>query len=284
MHTEAWQSILQEIDNTRSIHLREAFAEDPRRAERFTVRAAGWTLDYSKNRISPALMKRLVEWAEASNLRGEIEAMFTGQPINATENRAVLHTALRNLSGEPVLVNGHDVMPDVRAVQHAWPPSARMSAAAYGAAIPASRSATSSISASAAPTSASHGLRGAQAYAKRSLRLFFVSNIDATPGRGAAAGQAEQTLFIIASKTFTTQETLPTPSRPPVARWYLGGDTAAVAPHFVAVSTNRQRWGLRYRPANMFGFWDWVGGRYSLPSAIGLPLMLAIGPRAFSAC
>ena len=285
MHTEAWQAVLQEIENTRGLHLREAFAADPRRAERFTVRAAGWTLDYSKNRITPALMKRLVALAEASDLRGEIEAMFTGQPINATEKRAVLHTALRNLSGDPVLVNGQDVMPDVLAVR------ARMAAFCEEVRRGGWRGHTGkpirdivNIGIGGSDLGPAMACEALKPYAKRKLRLFFVSNVDATHlAEVLRQVKAEQTLFIVASKTFTTQETLTNALS--ARQWLLGrlgGDTAAVARHFVAVSTNREKvaaFGID--PANMFGFWDWVGGRYSLPSAIGLPLMLAIGPRAF---
>jgi glucose-6-phosphate isomerase len=285
MHSEAWRAVLQEMEKSRGMHLRDAFADDPRRAECFTARAAGWTLDYSKNRITPALMGRLINLAEASNLRGEIEAMFTGQPINATEKRAALHTALRNLSGETVLVNGRDVMPEVRAVRTrmaAFCDQVRQGVWRGHTGKPIRNIVNIGIGGSdLGPAMACEALKP---YAKRNLRIFFVSNVDATHlVEVLRQAKAEQTLFIVASKTFATQETLTNALS--ARHWLLdklGGDTAAVARHFVAVSTNHEKvaaFGID--TANMFGFWDWVGGRYSLPSAIGLPLMLSIGPRAF---
>jgi glucose-6-phosphate isomerase len=285
MQHEAWQNVLQELETTREIHLRDLFATDPRRAARFTVRAAGWTLDYSKNRITPRLLKRLVALAEASGLRSEIEAMFTGKPINTTEDRAVLHTALRNLSGAPVIVNGRDVMPDVLAVR------ARMADFCDQVRSGSWRGHTGrpiraivNIGIGGSDLGPAMAYEALKPFSKRSLRCFFVSNVDATHlAEVLRQVKAEQTLFIVASKTFTTQETL---TNALSARdWLLarlGGDPAAVARHFVAVSTNREKvvaFGIA--PENMFGFWDWVGGRYSLPSAIGLPLMLSIGPRHF---
>ena len=285
MQHDAWQAVLQELEATRGAHLRDLFAADPRRAARFTARAAGWTLDYSKNRITPRLMKRLIALAEASGLRAEIEAMFTGAPINATENRAVLHTALRNLSGERVVVDGRDVMPDIREVrarQATFCDHVRSGSWRGHTGRPIRAIVNIGIGGSdLGPAMACEALKP---FSKRSLRCFFVSNVDATHlAEVLRQVKAEQTLFIVASKTFTTQETL---TNALSARdWLLsrlGGDPAAVARHFAAVSTNRERvvaFGIA--PENMFGFWDWVGGRYSLPSAIGLPLMLSIGPRNF---
>jgi glucose-6-phosphate isomerase len=285
MHTETWQAVQQEIEATRNTSLRDHFAADPHRAERFNARAAGWTLDYSKNRITPQLMKRLVALAEASGLRGETEAMFTGQPVNRTEKRAVLHTALRNLSDEPVLVNGENVMPDILAVR------ARMAAFCDQVRKGTWRGHTGkpiraivNIGIGGSDLGPAMACEALRPYSKRSLRLFFVSNVDATHlAEVLRQIKAEQTLFIVASKTFTTQETLTNAHS--ARSWLLGklgGDPAAVARHFVAVSTNARlvtEFGIDI--ANMFGFWDWVGGRYSLPSAVGLPLMLSIGPRNF---
>ena len=285
MNTEAWLAVQQAIDETSGHHLRDLFADDPRRAARFTTRAAGWTLDYSKNRITPKLKRRLIALAEASGLRDEIEAMFTGQPINVTEGRAVLHTALRNLSGVPVVVDGKDIMPEVLAVR------ARMAAFCDQVRSGVWRGHTGrpirfvvNIGIGGSDLGPAMACEALKPYSRRRLRCFFVSNVDATHlAEVLRQVKAEQTLFIVASKTFTTQETLTNALS--ARKWLLnklGGDPTAVARHFVAVSTQVDKvteFGID--PANMFEFWDWVGGRYSLPSAIGLSLMLSIGPRNF---
>ncbi|MBQ6328978.1 MAG: glucose-6-phosphate isomerase [Kiritimatiellae bacterium] len=264
--------------------IRQLFDEDPDRAKRFSVEAAGWFLDYSKNRVDREAMKSLVKLAEESRLKDEIERMFTGEKINRTENRAVLHTALRNCDpAAKVFVDGKDVMPDVRATL------ARMGDFAdlvrtgkwrgytgkrirYVVNIGIGGSDLGPVMANLALTP----------YAKRSLRFFFVSNVDSTHlAETLRAVKPAETLFIVASKTFTTQETM---SNALAAREWLVGRMPGVNPndvvsrHFVAVSTNAEevsKFGID--TANMFGFWDWVGGRYSLPSAIGLSLMIAIG-------
>ena len=279
MNEAAWNEVKAEMANVKTI--KEMFAEDPGRAERFTLEAAGWTLDYSKNRITPALMKKLYKLAEASNLKAEIEKMFTGEKINETENRAVLHTALRNCDPEAkVFVDGKDVMPDVRAVL------ARMGDFSdrvrkgewrgftgkrikYVVNIGIGGSDLGPVMANIALTP----------YAKRNMKFFFVSNVDSTHlAETLRSVKAAETLFIIASKTFTTQETM---SNAGAAREWLVkelGSDEAVAKHFVAVSTAAgEVAAFGIDTANMFGFWDWVGGRYSLPSAIGLSLMIAIG-------
>ncbi len=261
--------------------IKELFAADPRRAKRFSAEAAGWFLDYSKNRVDRKAMKALVRLAEASNLREEIERMFTGEKINRTENRAVLHTALRNCDpAAKVMVDGRDVMPDVRAVL------ARMGDFADAVRSGGWRGHTGrrirfvvniGIGGSdLGPVMANLALTP---YAKRSLRFFFVSNVDSTHlAETLRQVKPAETLFIIASKTFTTQETM---SNAAAARAWLVerlGDEAAVAKHFVAVSTaEKEVAAFGIDTANMFVFWDWVGGRYSLPSAIGLSLMIAIG-------
>ena len=269
--------------------IKELFAEDPARAEKFTVSAAGWTLDYSKNRIDAAAMKSLMKMAEAADLKSEIEKMFTGEKINRTEDRAVLHTALRNCDPEAkVFVDGKDVMPDVRDVL------AKMGAFAEkvrkGEHVGFTGKRIKYVvnvgigGSDLGPVMANLALAP---FAKRSLKCFFVSNVDATHlAEILREVKADQTLFIVASKTFTTQETMTNALS--ARAWLLEkipADNAndVVAKHFVAVSTNADevsKFGID--TANMFGFWDWVGGRYSLPSAIGLSLMLYIGPRNFA--
>ena len=285
MNKESWQAVLKEIERTRGTHLREFFANDPDRASRFSATAAGWTLDYSKNRIDAALLRKLIALAEASGLRDEIEKMFTGDHINVTENRAVLHTALRNFSGEPVYVDGKDVMPDILAVR------ARMAEFATKVRTGKWLGHTGksiryivNIGIGGSDLGPAMAYQALLPYSKRSLKCFFVSNIDSTHlAEVLRQVKADRTLFIVASKTFTTLETL---TNAVSARdWLLAafdGDKTAVAKHFVAVSTNAEKvaeFGIDTK--NMFGFWDWVGGRYSMPSAIGLSLMLAIGPANF---
>ena len=261
--------------------IKELFAEDPARAEKFTVEAAGWMLDYSKNRVDKAVMKSLIKMAEASDLKAEIEKMFTGEKINATEKRAVLHTALRNCDKDAkVVVDGKDVMGDVRAVLEAmgeFSDSVRKGQwrgwtgkkIRYIVNIGIGGSDLGPVMANIALTP----------YAKRNLKFHFVSNVDSTHlAETLREVKAAETLFIVASKTFTTQETM---SNAEAARaWLIDklGSKDAVAKHFVAVSTAADEvaaFGIDVK--NMFGFWDWVGGRYSLPSAIGLSLMIAIG-------
>ncbi|MDD4019149.1 MAG: glucose-6-phosphate isomerase [Kiritimatiellae bacterium] len=284
MNEAAWKAVETEIAATRALHMRDLFAKDPKRTERFTADAAGWTLDYSKNRITPALMRRLVELAEASELRKWIDAMFAGEAINATENRAVLHTALRNRPDRPVYVKGTDVMPDVKAVLDAMAVFAdRVRKGKWLGHTGKRIKYIVNIGIGGSDLGPAMACQALMPYAKRSLSMRFVSNVDATHLAETLNGiKAEQTLFIVASKTFTTQETMTNAMS--ARAWLIEklGDPAAVAKHFVAVSTNAEKvaaFGID--TVNMFGFWDWVGGRYSLPSAIGLPLMLSIGPRNF---
>ena len=281
MNQEAWKSVAASKETT----IKELFERDADRAARYTASAAGWTLDYSKNRVDAATMKALIKLAEASGLKNEIEAMFTGAKINRTENRAVLHTALRNCDpAAQVFVDGRDVMPDVRAVL------AKMGAFAERVRSGAHRGFTGKRikyvvnigigGSDLGPAMATYALAP---FSKRSIACHFVSNVDATHlAETLRAVKADQTLFIVASKTFTTQETM---ANAQSARAWLVEqlkDEKAVASHFVAVSTNAAEvsaFGIDTE--NMFGFWDWVGGRYSLPSAIGLSLMLSIGPKNF---
>jgi len=281
-----WQYLDDAMEASQKKTIKQLFAEDPDRASRFSMEAAGWFLDYSKNRIDAAAMKNLVKLAEASNLKAEIEKMFTGEKINVTENRAVLHTALRNCDPEAkVMVDGRDVMPDVRAVlaqmgdfsdlvrKGAWKGFTGKKIK-YVVNIGIGGSDLGPVMANLALTP----------YAKRNLKFFFVSNVDSTHmAETLRQVKAAETLFIIASKTFTTQETM---SNAEAARAWLVeklGSKDAVAKHFVAVSTAAKEvadFGID--TANMFGFWDWVGGRYSLPSAIGLSLMIAIGRKNYA--
>ena len=279
----------QAMEASKAKTIKELFAEDTARAGKFTVSAAGWTLDYSKNRINAATMKPLFKMAEEAGLKAEIEKMFAGEKINRTEDRAVLHTALRNCDPEAkVFVDGKDVMPDVRDVL------AKMGAFADKVRSGEHKGFTGKRikyivnigigGSDLGPVMANLALAP---FAKRSLKCFFVSNVDATHlAEILREVKADQTLFIVASKTFTTQETMTNALS--ARAWLLEkipADNAndVVAKHFVAVSTNAQevsKFGID--TANMFGFWDWVGGRYSLPSAIGLSLMLYIGPRNFA--
>ena len=270
------------------MHLRKLFADDPKRGERMTAEAAGIFLDYSKNRITDETLKLLLQLAEESGLRSRIDAMFRGDKINVTEKRAVLHVALRAPKGASIVVDGENVVPaGPRRARQDGRISPIASAAANGKATPASAFATSSTSASAAPTSGPvMAYEALKHYSDRAMTFRFVSNVDGTDFAEAVRDlDPAETLFIVSSKTFTTLETM---TNAHTARdWSLaglGGDEKSVAKHFVAVSTNAAevaKFGID--TANMFGFWDWVGGRYSMDSAIGLSTMLAIGPENFRA-
>ena len=286
MTNDKWQYLDEAMTVSSKKTIKELFAEDPARAERFSLSAAGWFLDYSKNRIDGQVMKSLVKLAEASNLKAEIEKMFTGEKINVTENRAVLHTALRNCDPEAkVMVDGNDVMPEVRAVLNQMGDFSDLVRTGKWKGFTGKRIkyvVNIGIGGSdLGPVMANLALTP---YAKRSLRFFFVSNVDSTHlAETLRQVKAAETLFIVASKTFTTQETM---SNAEAAKDWLVkalGDKAAVAKHFVALSTAAKEvaeFGIS--PANMFPFWDWVGGRYSLPSAIGLSLMIAIGRKNYA--
>ena len=288
MNQEAWKNVEAAIEASKGTTIRQLFAADPARAEKYTASAAGWTLDYSKNRIDANVMKALLKLAEAANLKAEIEKMFTGEKINRTENRAVLHTALRNCDPDAkVLVDGKDVMPDVRDVL------AKMSAFADKVRKGEHKGFTGkrikyvvNIGIGGSDLGPAMATIALAPFSKRSIKCFFVSNVDSTHlAETLREVKADQTLFIVASKTFTTQETM---TNALSARTWLIEKLPSVNPndvvskHFVAVSTNAEevsKFGID--TANMFGFWDWVGGRYSLPSAIGLSLMLSIGPANF---
>ncbi len=290
MRTEAWKAVEAELAATRNLHLKELFAKDSGRAERFTVEAAGWTLDYSKNRITPALMRRLVELAEASGVERWRDAMFSGEAINQTEDRAVLHTALRAAPGSPVYAQGkgmdptRDVIPEVaRVLEQMTDFAERVRKGLWLGHTGKRIKYVVNIGIGGSDLGPAMAYQALKPYAKRSLKMFFVSNVDGTHlAETLKEVKAEQTLFIVVSKTFTTQETLRNALS--AREWLVArlGDEKAVAKHFVAVSTARlEVKGFGIDVANMFEFWDWVGGRYSLPSAVGLSLMIAIGPRNF---
>lgn len=283
----AWRALEDHYQPIRSRHLRDFFAHDPGRGERMTAEAAGVFLDYSKNRIDDETLRLLIGLAEESGLRQRIEAMFRGEKINVTENRAALHVALRAPKGTSVLVDGRNVVPEVHAVL------GRM--AEFANSVRSGRWKGHSgkrirnivnigIGGSdLGPVMAYEALRY---YSDRSMTFRFVSNVDGTDFVESTRDlDASETLFIVSSKTFATLETM---TNAQSARdWLLrdaGGNAKAVARHFVAVSTNGQKvaeFGID--TANMFEFWDWVGGRYSMDSAIGLSTMLAIGPDHFRA-
>jgi glucose-6-phosphate isomerase len=280
----AWQAL---IDHHREIgqrHLRDLFAKDAKRGERLVAEAAGLYLDYSKNRITDETLRLLLALATERGLQERIEAMFRGDVINTTEQRSVLHIALRRPRNMSLIVDGTDVVADVHAVLDAMTRFAEKlrSGAWHGHTGQRIRNIINiGIGGSdLGPVMAYEALRH---YSDRSLTLRFVSNVDGTDLAEATRDlDAAETLFIVCSKTFTTQETL---TNAHAARaWCIEklGDEAAVAKHFVAVSTNSegvQQFGIA--PENMFGFWDWVGGRYSMDSAIGLSTLIAVGPEHF---
>ena len=286
MNQNAWESVETELDEMHDLHLCDLFADDPARAKKFTLTAAGWTLDYSKNLITPALMDRLFALAESSDLTCWTKAMFSGAAINATENRPVLHTALRNQSGKPVLVNGEDVMPDVKAVLEKMAKfSERVRTGEWKGHTNKPIKHIVNIGIGGSDLGPAMAYQALKPYAQDSLKLHFVSNVDATHLQEVLKeADAEQTLFIVVSKTFTTQETM---TNAESARAWLADklkSQKAVARHFVAVSTSaKEVKAFGIDTANMFGFWSWVGGRYSLPSAVGLSLMIAIGNEHFTA-
>ncbi|MBI9019742.1 MAG: glucose-6-phosphate isomerase [Verrucomicrobia bacterium] len=279
-----WKALSKHWKKMELTHLRELFAEDPRRAETFSLTACDLTLDYSKNRITEKTLRLLRELAEATGLADQIEAMFTGEKINRTEDRAVLHTALRAPRDSEVFVDGEDVIPAIHDVldrMAAFSEKIRSGEWKGHTGKPIKNIVNIGIGGSdLGPVMAYEALKP---YSKRDLKILFVSNVDGTHIAEAVRDlDAEETLFIVASKTFTTQETMTNAQS--AKDWALAAlhDEAAVAKHFVALSTNADAvsaFGID--TANMFGFWDWVGGRYSLCSAIGLPVMLAIGPDNF---
>ena len=283
----AWSALQRHYENVKSLHLRQLFAEDPRRGERLAAEACGIYLDYSKNRITDETLSLLIQLARESGLRDRMEAMFRGDEINVTEKRAVLHVALRAPRGASIMHDGQNVVPDVHAVLDKMADFVRRvrGGAWKGHTGKRIRNIVNiGIGGSdLGPVMAYEALRH---YCDRAMAFRFVSNVDATDLTEAVVDlDPAETLFIVASKTFTTLETMTNAQS--ARKWLLAGmsgDERAVARHFVAVSTSAEavaRFGID--TANMFGFWDWVGGRYSMDSAIGLSTMLAIGPDNFRA-
>jgi glucose-6-phosphate isomerase len=281
----AWAALEAHAETIRDVHMRDLFAHDPGRGERLCAEAAGIFLDYSKHRVTDETLRLLLALAEASGLRAKIDAMFAGEKINVSENRAVLHVALRAPRDETILVDGKNVVPEVHAVldkMTAFSNRIRSGAWAGHTGKRIRNVVNVGIGGSdLGPVMAYEALRY---YSDRSMTFRFVSNVDSTDFAEAVIDlDAAETLFVISSKTFTTLETMTNAHT--ARRWLLeklGGDETAVAKHFVAVSTNATevaKFGID--TDNMFGFWDWVGGRYSMDSAIGLSTMLAVGPDHF---
>jgi glucose-6-phosphate isomerase len=283
----AWKALGTHCQKIRDMQLRQMFADDPARGERFTVETGGIFLDYSKNRITDETLKLLIQLAEESGLRGHIDAMFGGEKINITENRAVLHVALRAPKGESIFVDGEDVVPGVHAVLDKMAAFAdRVRSGAWKGHTGKRIRNVINIGIGGSDLGPVMAYEALKYYSQRDITFRFVSNVDGSDFAEAVRDlNAEETLFLVASKTFTTLETM---TNAHSARdWSLaglGGDEKAVAKHFVAISTNAKevaKFGID--TANMFEFWDWVGGRYSMDSAIGLSTMLAIGPENFRA-
>ncbi|HEV2246918.1 MAG TPA: glucose-6-phosphate isomerase [Terriglobia bacterium] len=281
----AWKALQIHYEDVRRLHLRDLFATDPKRGERLTVEAAGIFLDYSKNRITDETLRLLVNLAGESGLRSRTDAMFRGEKINITENRAVLHVALRAPEGASIVVDGENVVPQVHAVLDRMSGfSERVRNGDWKGHSGKRIRNVINIGIGGSDLGPVMAYEALKHYSDRAMMFRFVSNVDSTDFAEAVRElDPSETLFIVSSKTFTTLETM-TNAR--TARdWLLagfGGDAKAVARHFVAVSTNEKevaKFGID--TANMFGFWDWVGGRYSMDSAIGLSTMLAIGQENF---
>ncbi len=282
----AWKGLEEHYQRIRNVHLRSLFADDPRRGERLAAEGAGLYLDYSKNRITDETLGLLASLAEECGLRERIESMFCGQKINVTENRAVLHIALRAPKSEKILVDGIDVVPEVHAVldkMAAFAERVRSGRWQGYTGKPIRNVINLGIGGSdLGPVMAHEGLKH---YSERDMTFRFVSNVDGTDFEEATRDlDPEETLFIVSSKTFTTLETMANAHTARVWALKTFRHQEAVSRHFVAVSTNAEevaKFGID--PANRFGFWDWVGGRYSMDSAIGLSTMIAIGPQKFRA-
>ncbi len=280
----AWSALERHYGEIRGLHLRDLFAEDPTRGERLAAEGAGLYLDYSKNHITDETLRLLVQLAEESGLAERTEAMFHGDRINVSENRSVLHVALRMPKGSSLVVEGVDVVADVHEVldrMAAFSERVRSGEWRGHTGKPIRNIVNIGIGGSdLGPVMAYEALRH---YTRRDLTFRFVSNVDSTDFAEATRDLApDETLFVVSSKTFTTIETM-TNART-AREWTLAalGDESAIAKHFVAVSTNAgEVAAFGIDTDNMFGFWDWVGGRYSLDSAIGLSTMLAVGPDAF---
>ena len=283
----AWKALEAHQKKIRETHLRTLFGDDPQRGTRMTAEAVGIFLDYSKNRVTNETLRLLVQLAEESGLRTKIDAMFRGEKINVTENRAVLHTALRAPRGASILVDGENVVPKVHTVLDRMADfSNRVRSGAWKGHTGTRIRNVVNIGIGGSDLGPVMAYEALKHYSERTLTFRFVSNVDGTDFAEAVQDlDPAETLFIVSSKTFTTLETM---TNAQTARTWslagLGGDSKSVAKHFVAVSTNAAevaKFGID--TANMFEFWDWVGGRYSMCSAIGLSTMLAVGPESFRA-
>jgi glucose-6-phosphate isomerase len=283
----AWSALASHYNKASKLHLRELFANDPKRGQRMAMEAVGLYLDYSKNRVTGETLKLLLQLAEESGLRARIEAMFNGEKINITENRAVLHVALRAPRDASILVDGKNVVPEVHAVLDKMADfSDRVRSGAWKGHTGKRIRNVVNIGIGGSDLGPVMAYEALRHYSQRDMTFRFVSNIDGTDFAEAVRDlDPAETMFIVSSKTFTTLETM---TNAQTARAWsvagLGGDEKSVAKHFVAVSTNAAevaKFGID--TANMFGFWDWVGGRYSMDSAIGLSTMIAIGPDNFRA-
>jgi glucose-6-phosphate isomerase len=283
--TEEWRALAAHAEKVRHEHLRDLFAADPQRGERLAGEVADLYVDYSKNLVTDETLTLLAALARRARLTDRIAAMFSGARVNTTEDRSVLHVALRRPAGAPLTVDGHDVVADVHAVLDRMAAFADRVRSGDWVGHTGERIRTVvNIGIGGSDLGPVMAYEALKAYRDAGIVCRFVSNIDPTDVAETTADlDPASTLFVVVSKTFSTQETLANARQ--AREWLLaglGGDEAAVARHFVAVSTNEQRvrdFGID--PENMFGFWDWVGGRYSLPSAVGLSVMLAIGPARF---
>ncbi len=283
----SWKALETHYEDIRDVHLRTLFADDPDRGTMMTLEAAGLRLDYSKNRITEETLKLLFQLARESGLKEKIEAMFRGDRINITEKRAVLHVALRAPEGATIMLDSENVVPQVHAVLDRMADFSRKVRGGEWKGHTGKRIRNIvNIGIGGSDLGPVMAYEALKHYSDRSLTFHFVSNIDSTDFVESTQDlDPAETLFIISSKTFTTQETMTNAHS--AREWCLkglGGDIRGVARHFVAVSTNAEKvseFGIN--TDNMFGFWDWVGGRYSMDSAIGLSTMLAIGPESFHA-
>jgi len=282
----AWKALKAHAQEIHDTHMKQLFADDPTRGERYTAEAEGIFLDYSKNRVTDETVKLLLELAGESGVKAKQEAMFTGQKINVTENRAVLHVALRAPKTETILVDGEGVVPPVHEVLEKMASFANRVRSGEWTGYTGKRiKNVVNIGIGGSDLGPVMAYEALKHYTQRDLNMLFVSNVDSTDFAEAVRSlDAEETLFLVASKTFTTQETMTNAHSARV--WLLKSlhDHTAIASHFVAISTNATevaKFGID--TANMFGFWDWVGGRYSMDSAIGLSTMIAIGPDNFNA-
>jgi len=283
----AWKALEAHFDKVRDLNLRKLFADDRERGDRFRIEDVGLYLDYSKNRITSETVSLLLQLADECGLRAKIDAMFRGEKINITENRAVLHVALRAPKGTSIIVDGQDVVPEVHAVLDKMADfSERVRSGAWTGHTGKRIRNVINIGIGGSDLGPVMAYEALKHYSDRKMIFRFVSNVDGTDSAEAVQDlDPAETLFIVSSKTFTTLETM---TNAHTARAWalqgLGGDPKAVAKHFVAVSTNAAKvseFGIDTE--NMFGFWDWVGGRYSMDSAIGLSTMIAIGPDNFRA-